>query len=150
MEVASIEKCSRGHRVGSSGSHSTWKDILDPDNMTFEELVELGGMIGIQSRRLCSELLTFLPVSKYKTKLFSRKKTETIGELQEGKGINHAQKSLSAIHRHSTRKQSNTLMCRSLLPIHRGLPFPCVQVISKGMRISNALSEMIKLHRGRC
>ena len=70
MEVASIEKCSRGHRVGSSSSHGTWQDILDPDNMTFEELVELGGMIGIQSRRLCSELLTFLPVSKYKTKLF--------------------------------------------------------------------------------
>ena len=71
MAVASIEKCNRRHRVGSSSSQGTWQDILDPDNMTFEELLELRG---IHSRGICSELRTFLPVSKYKTKLFSRKK----------------------------------------------------------------------------
>jgi len=74
MATASIEECNRGHRAGSSSSQSTLQDIIDPDNMTYEELVELGEAVGSHSRGLCSELIASLPVSKYKAKLFSRRK----------------------------------------------------------------------------
>lgn len=76
MAAASIEECNRGHRVGSSSSQSTWQDIVDPDNMTYEELVELGEAVGTHSRGLCPDLIASLPVSKYKTKLFSRRKNK--------------------------------------------------------------------------
>lgn len=76
MAAASIEECNRGHRVGSSSSQSAWQDIVDPDNMTYEELVELGEAVGTHSRGLCPDLIASLPVSKYKTKLFSRRKNK--------------------------------------------------------------------------
>ncbi|KAL4310056.1 hypothetical protein GQ457_01G048840 [Hibiscus cannabinus] len=52
-----------------------WQDGVDPDNMTYEELLELGETVGTQSRGLSQELISLLPVSKYKCSLFSRKKS---------------------------------------------------------------------------
>ncbi|KAK6235613.1 hypothetical protein SCA6_010950 [Theobroma cacao] len=52
-----------------------WQDSVDPDNMTYEELLELGETVGTQSRGLSQELISLLPVSKYKCSLFSRKKS---------------------------------------------------------------------------
>ncbi|KAK9022019.1 hypothetical protein V6N11_002317 [Hibiscus sabdariffa] len=52
-----------------------WQDCVDPDNMTYEELLELGESVGTQSRGLSQELISLLPVSKYKCSLFSRKKS---------------------------------------------------------------------------
>ncbi|XP_023532670.1 E3 ubiquitin ligase BIG BROTHER-like [Cucurbita pepo subsp. pepo] len=54
-----------------------WQDIIDPDNMTYEELVDLGETVGSQSRGLSQELIALLPVSKFKCWLFSRKKSRT-------------------------------------------------------------------------
>ncbi|TYH15862.1 hypothetical protein ES288_A05G073300v1 [Gossypium darwinii] len=52
-----------------------WQDCVDPDNMTYEELLELEESVGTQSRGLTQELISLLPVSKYKCSLFSRKKS---------------------------------------------------------------------------
>ncbi|KAL4298094.1 hypothetical protein GQ457_12G025930 [Hibiscus cannabinus] len=52
-----------------------WQDSVDPDSMTYEELLELGETVGTQSRGLSQELISLLPVSKYRCNLFSRKKS---------------------------------------------------------------------------
>ncbi|XP_019057022.1 PREDICTED: LOW QUALITY PROTEIN: E3 ubiquitin ligase BIG BROTHER-like [Tarenaya hassleriana] len=54
-----------------------WQDTLDPDNMTYEELLELGETVGTQSRGLSQDLISLLPVTKYKcsVSLFTRKKS---------------------------------------------------------------------------
>eukprot|EP01018_Ginkgo_biloba_P032571 Gb_18500 [translate_table: standard] len=74
MAIASIEECNRGYRVEGSSSQGIWQDNIDPDNMTYEELVELGEAVGTHSRGLSQELIASLPVSKYKAKFFSRRK----------------------------------------------------------------------------
>ncbi|XP_065634996.1 E3 ubiquitin-protein ligase BIG BROTHER-like, partial [Quercus suber] len=52
-----------------------WQDNVDPDNMTYEELLDLGEAVGTQSRGLSQDLINLLPNSKYKFKnLFSAKK----------------------------------------------------------------------------
>ncbi|KAJ4759453.1 RING/U-box superfamily protein [Rhynchospora pubera] len=49
-------------------------DDIDPDNMTYEELQQLGETIGTQSRGLSDKLIARLPKSTYKAGgLFSRK-----------------------------------------------------------------------------
>ncbi|KAL3850114.1 hypothetical protein ACJIZ3_011996 [Penstemon smallii] len=52
----------------------TWQDSVDPDNMTYEELLELGDAVGTQSRGLSQDQIALLPTSKFKCSLFSRKK----------------------------------------------------------------------------
>ncbi|CAL9754845.1 unnamed protein product [Musa acuminata subsp. burmannicoides] len=68
------EERTRVHR-NSSGSQVIWHDNIDPDNMTYEELLELGEAIGTHSRGLTQERIASLPVKKYKCSLFSKKKT---------------------------------------------------------------------------
>ncbi|CAI9106486.1 OLC1v1005656C1 [Oldenlandia corymbosa var. corymbosa] len=52
-----------------------WQDNIDPDNMTYEELLELGEAVGTQNRGLSPEVISSLPISKFKCGLFSRKKS---------------------------------------------------------------------------
>lgn len=52
-----------------------WQDNVDPDSMTYEELLELGEAVGTQSRGLSQELISLLPISKFKCGFFSRKKS---------------------------------------------------------------------------
>ncbi|KAI4334583.1 hypothetical protein L6164_019255 [Bauhinia variegata] len=52
-----------------------WQDNIDPDNMTYEELLELGEAVGTQSRGLSQEQISLLPTSKYKGGFFVRKKS---------------------------------------------------------------------------
>ncbi|KAL5679355.1 hypothetical protein ACJX0J_005740, partial [Zea mays] len=52
-----------------------WQDNIEPDNMTYEELLDLGEAVGTQSRGLSQERISSLPVTKYKCGFFSRKKT---------------------------------------------------------------------------
>ncbi|CAN1263766.1 E3 ubiquitin-protein ligase BIG BROTHER [Linum perenne] len=56
---------------------AVWQDIVDPDSMTYEELLELGDAVGSQNRGLSKELISSLPVSKYKCCFFSRRKSRT-------------------------------------------------------------------------
>lgn len=48
-------------------SQVVWQDNIDPDNMTYEELLDLGEAVGTQSRGLSQELISLLPTSKYKS-----------------------------------------------------------------------------------
>ncbi|KAG6590210.1 E3 ubiquitin-protein ligase BIG BROTHER, partial [Cucurbita argyrosperma subsp. sororia] len=66
-------ECPRRHR-NSHDFQVVWQDNVDPDNMTYEELLELGETVGTQSRGLSQELIALIPISKYKYSFFSRKK----------------------------------------------------------------------------
>ncbi|KAL5209886.1 hypothetical protein ABZP36_005509 [Zizania latifolia] len=59
----------------SSSPQVIWQDNIDPDNMTYEELLDLGEAVGTQSRGLSQEHISLLPIMKYKRGFFSRKKT---------------------------------------------------------------------------
>ncbi|KAF7836037.1 E3 ubiquitin-protein ligase BIG BROTHER-like [Senna tora] len=70
------EECSPNHQ-DSSSTQVVWQhDNIDPDNMTYEELLDLGEAVGTQSRGLSKEQIDLLPTSKYNFKsLFKRKKS---------------------------------------------------------------------------
>ncbi|XP_031488146.1 E3 ubiquitin-protein ligase BIG BROTHER [Nymphaea colorata] len=72
--LAHIEECNRVNHVASS-SQAVWEDNIDPDNMTYEELLDLGEAVGTQSKGLPKEIISTLPISKYKCSIFSRKRT---------------------------------------------------------------------------
>ncbi|CAN0864650.1 E3 ubiquitin-protein ligase BIG BROTHER [Linum grandiflorum] len=62
---------------GSSSPQDVWQDDVDPDNMTYEELLDLGEAVGTESRGLSEELISMLPTSKCKFGgFFSRKSGE--------------------------------------------------------------------------
>ncbi|PQQ07776.1 hypothetical protein Pyn_02241 [Prunus yedoensis var. nudiflora] len=52
-----------------------WQDNIDPDSLTYEELLELSEAVGTQSRGLSQDQISLLPISKYKCSFFSRKKS---------------------------------------------------------------------------
>ncbi|KAL4591464.1 hypothetical protein LXL04_004430 [Taraxacum kok-saghyz] len=54
-----------------------WEDNVDLDNMSYEELLELGEVVGSQSRGLSHEAISLLPVSKFKCGFFWRKKSKS-------------------------------------------------------------------------
>lgn len=63
------------HEV-SNDTEAVWEDNVDPDSMTYEELLDLGEAVGTESRGLSRELIKLLPTSRYKAGgFFSRKKT---------------------------------------------------------------------------
>ncbi|XVF73636.1 hypothetical protein PTKIN_Ptkin12aG0218000 [Pterospermum kingtungense] len=69
------EECSPNHQ-SNSNSQVVWQENINPDNMTYEELLDLGEAVGSQSRGLSQELLDLLPTSKCKFgSFFSRKKS---------------------------------------------------------------------------
>ncbi|KAL3524240.1 hypothetical protein ACH5RR_017074 [Cinchona calisaya] len=55
-------------------NHTTRQDVIDPDNMTYEELQSLGEAVGHESKGLSEDLISRLPRFKYKTGLFSKKR----------------------------------------------------------------------------
>lgn len=60
----------------SGGTQAVWEDNIDPDNMTYEELLELGEAVGTENRGLSQELIDLLPTSKYKSGgIFSKKRS---------------------------------------------------------------------------
>ncbi|KAL5719623.1 RING-type E3 ubiquitin transferase [Ranunculus cassubicifolius] len=70
------EECIRSYHNGSS-SQVIWQDNVDPDNMTYEELLDLGEAVGTHSRGLSKDLIKLLPVTKYKSGFFfSRRKSQ--------------------------------------------------------------------------
>lgn len=64
---------SQGNSSSNSPTQAARQDDIDPDNMTYEELQSLGETIGTHSRGLSDEFISYLPVSTYKTGLFSRR-----------------------------------------------------------------------------
>ncbi|XP_048232157.1 E3 ubiquitin-protein ligase BIG BROTHER isoform X2 [Ricinus communis] len=70
---ASPEECIPNHTSGDS-PQGVWQDDVDPDNMTYEELLDLGETVGTQSRGLSQELISLLPTSKCKFRSFFLRK----------------------------------------------------------------------------
>ncbi|PQP95613.1 E3 ubiquitin ligase BIG BROTHER isoform X1 [Prunus yedoensis var. nudiflora] len=69
------EECIQNQQ-NTNTSQVVWQEDIDPDNMTYEELLDLGEAVGTQSRGLSDELISLLPTSKYKCgSFFSRKKS---------------------------------------------------------------------------
>lgn len=67
------EECTT-NQDSAANSQDVWQDNIDPDNMTYEELLDLGEAVGTQSRGLAQELIDLLPTSKYKSSGFFFKK----------------------------------------------------------------------------
>ncbi|KAJ8573559.1 hypothetical protein K7X08_010070 [Anisodus acutangulus] len=75
-EDAGTEECVLSNQ-DDSNHQDILEDEIDPDNMTYEELLDLGETFGTQSRGLPDELISLLPTTKYKSNgIFSRKKSE--------------------------------------------------------------------------
>ncbi|CAH9083014.1 unnamed protein product [Cuscuta epithymum] len=68
-------ECSSGYQNTCDDEEVVWQDNIDPDNMTYEELLELGETVGTQTRGLSQELISLLPVTKFKCGFFSRKRS---------------------------------------------------------------------------
>ncbi|KAI3407976.1 RING-type domain-containing protein [Psidium guajava] len=66
--------CPRRHH-NSQDYQVVWQDNIDPDSMTYEELLELGETVGTQNRGLSQEHISLLPISKYKRGFFSRRRS---------------------------------------------------------------------------
>ncbi|XP_066357236.1 E3 ubiquitin-protein ligase BIG BROTHER-like [Miscanthus floridulus] len=69
------DECIQQVHQSPGSSQVVWQDNIDPDNMTYEELLDLGEVVGTQSRGISQERISSLPVTKYKCGFFSRKKT---------------------------------------------------------------------------
>ncbi|KAL9248386.1 hypothetical protein vseg_021712 [Gypsophila vaccaria] len=52
---------------------ATWQNNLDPERMSYEELLELGEAVGNHSRGLTHEQVSLLPVSKFRCCFLRRK-----------------------------------------------------------------------------
>lgn len=78
MDVHSIlEERTPDHDATNNSSQVIWQDNIDPDYMSYEELLDLGEAVGTQSRGLSRELINLLPISRYKRgSFFSRKKSK--------------------------------------------------------------------------
>lgn len=57
-------------------SQNLRQDDIDPDNMNYEELINLGETVGVEKKGLSEEVLAQLPTFKYKGGIFSKKKIE--------------------------------------------------------------------------
>lgn len=62
-----------GNTSVSRSSQVLTEDGVDPDNMTYEELQQLGETIGTQSKGLPEDVIALLKSSTYKIRIFSRK-----------------------------------------------------------------------------
>ncbi|KAK8513433.1 hypothetical protein V6N13_002177 [Hibiscus sabdariffa] len=63
------------HKAKCSKTLSKYAGHLARLHISLLELLELGESVGTQNRGLSQELVSLLPVSKYKCSLFSRKKS---------------------------------------------------------------------------
>ncbi|KAL4560941.1 hypothetical protein LXL04_033098 [Taraxacum kok-saghyz] len=68
---ANPPECLEINHDGGESLH-VWEDNVDLDNMTYEELIELGEIVGSQSRGLSQEAISLLPISKFKRGFFWR------------------------------------------------------------------------------
>ncbi|KAF0893364.1 hypothetical protein E2562_024187 [Oryza meyeriana var. granulata] len=64
---------SGGDASASRPPQVVMEDGIDPDNMTYEELQQLGEAIGTESKGLPEDVIALLPTSTYKIRIFSRK-----------------------------------------------------------------------------
>ncbi|KAG6395041.1 hypothetical protein SASPL_145632 [Salvia splendens] len=84
-EVHSIPEERLPNDQDAANDEVAWQDDINPDTMTYEELLDLGEAVGTQNRGLSQELIDLLPTSKHKSGgIFSRKKSEERCGIKEG------------------------------------------------------------------
>ncbi|KAJ1272479.1 hypothetical protein BS78_06G204700 [Paspalum vaginatum] len=69
----SSSEFARGNSSACRPPQVVEEDAIDPDNMTYEELQQLGEAIGTESKGLPENVIALLPTSTYKIRIFSRK-----------------------------------------------------------------------------
>ncbi|CAM8972904.1 unnamed protein product [Rhodiola kirilowii] len=65
----------RNHGSQTQDTQVAWQDTIDPDTMSYEELLELGETVGAENRGLSKEVISLLPISRYKRWFFWRRKS---------------------------------------------------------------------------
>uniref|UniRef100_A0ACD5UEF0 Uncharacterized protein n=2 Tax=Avena sativa TaxID=4498 RepID=A0ACD5UEF0_AVESA len=70
---ASSSTPNTGNTSASRSPQVVAEDSVDPDNMTYEELQQLGETIGTESKGLPEDMIALLKSSTYKIRIFSRK-----------------------------------------------------------------------------
>ncbi|GAV88225.1 zf-RING_2 domain-containing protein [Cephalotus follicularis] len=111
-------ECSRRHH-NAHDYQVIWQDNIDPDNMTYEELLELGETVGTQNRGLSQDEISLLPISEYKCGFFSRKKSRSercvICQMEYKRGVKRI--SLPCKHVYHTGCGSRWLSINKACPI---------------------------------
>ncbi|XP_076921029.1 E3 ubiquitin ligase BIG BROTHER-related-like [Bidens hawaiensis] len=59
-----------------AASSNSRQDPIDPDNMQYEDLLQLTETVGVENRGISSARISKLPTSKYGSRLFSKKKKQ--------------------------------------------------------------------------
>ncbi|XP_052185870.1 E3 ubiquitin ligase BIG BROTHER-related-like isoform X1 [Diospyros lotus] len=72
--TSTVENREPGSRGTPVMRVAVMEDPIDPDNMTYEQLQELGESIGSETKGLSEDLISRLPNFKYKTSILSKKK----------------------------------------------------------------------------
>ncbi|KAJ8748830.1 hypothetical protein K2173_011388 [Erythroxylum novogranatense] len=103
-----------------------WQDDIDPDNMTYEELLDLGETVGTQSRGLSQELINLLPTSKFKFRsFFSRKRDgERCVICQMRYKIGESQMKLPCKHMYHSACITKWLGINKVCPVCNSVVFP--------------------------
>ncbi|XP_024963430.1 E3 ubiquitin ligase BIG BROTHER-related-like [Cynara cardunculus var. scolymus] len=100
-------------------SSDSGQNSIDPDNMQYEELVNLGESIGVENRGISGALLSRLPTSKYRSGLFSKlkKKEESCVICQMNYNSGDLLIMLPCSHRYHTKCITDWLMVKKNCPI---------------------------------
>ncbi|KVH87403.1 Zinc finger, RING/FYVE/PHD-type [Cynara cardunculus var. scolymus] len=100
-------------------SSDSGQNSIDPDNMQYEELVNLGESIGVENRGISGALLSRLPTSKYRSGLFSKlkKKEESCVICQMNYNSGDLLIMLPCSHRYHTKCITDWLMVKKLIHV---------------------------------
>lgn len=120
-----------GNASGSTESHiatpsraqaaslDSGQDSIDPDNMQYEELVNLGEAIGVENRGISAAHISRLPTSKYRSGLLSKlkKKEEKCVICQMNYIAGEELIKLPCSHRYHTKCITEWLMLKKKCPV---------------------------------
>uniref|UniRef100_A0A803MNV9 RING-type domain-containing protein n=1 Tax=Chenopodium quinoa TaxID=63459 RepID=A0A803MNV9_CHEQI len=71
-EIVDVED----HRAHRENSQDTWEEV-DPDELSYEELIALGDVVGTESRGLSADTIASLPSTNYKCQNNEESETDT-------------------------------------------------------------------------
>lgn len=105
-------------RAQGSSSNSR-EDSIDPDSMEYEELLQLGDVIGTENRGISAARISQLPTSKYRSGLFSKnkKKEENCVICQMDFNFGERLITLPCLHQYHSKCISDWLKLKKNCPI---------------------------------